>query len=102
MTILHVSDLHFDKRWFHWLSVFAPRHDVLVIAGDLLDHAHPAAPAKQAEPAKVIDLVSALQASLGEAPAEKKGAASKAKTKSTSKKRATAKKKPAAKKKEIA
>ena len=49
MTILHVSDLHFDKRWFHWLSVFAPRHDVLVIAGDLLDHAHPAAPAKQAD-----------------------------------------------------
>lgn len=61
-----------------------------------------AAPAKQAEPAKVIDLVSALQASLGEAPTPKKASASKAKVKSGTKKSTPAKKKPATKKKEIA
>ncbi len=47
MTILHVSDLHFDKRWFDWLSDSAPHHDLLVISGDILDHAHPVYPTKQ-------------------------------------------------------
>lgn len=38
MTILHVSDLHFNRRWFNWLADNAPAHDLLVVAGDLLNH----------------------------------------------------------------
>lgn len=38
MIILHVTDLHFNQRWFHWLAQAAPPHDLLVLAGDLLDH----------------------------------------------------------------
>jgi Icc-related predicted phosphoesterase len=37
MTILHVTDLHFNKRWFDWLLHCAPPHDLAVISGDLLD-----------------------------------------------------------------
>jgi hypothetical protein len=37
MTLLHVSDLRFNKTWFRWLSSAAPPHDVLVITGELLD-----------------------------------------------------------------
>jgi Icc-related predicted phosphoesterase len=37
MTILHVSDFHFNKRWFDWLVRRAPPHDLVVISGDLLD-----------------------------------------------------------------
>lgn len=37
MTILHVTDLHFNQRWFDWLRHRAPAHDLLVISGDLLD-----------------------------------------------------------------
>ncbi|MDD3181164.1 MAG: metallophosphoesterase family protein [Opitutaceae bacterium] len=47
MTVLHVADLHFQKRWFHWLSASAPQHDLLVIAGDLLDLAQGGCPASQ-------------------------------------------------------
>ena len=49
MIILHVANLHFHQQWFDWLSHSAPPHDLLVIAGDLLDrdkelpHAHQAA-----------------------------------------------------------
>lgn len=42
MTILHVTDLHFNSRWFHWLLHHAPAHDLLVISGDLLDLTDPA------------------------------------------------------------
>lgn len=37
MIILHVTDLHFNQRWFDWLAQRAPAHDLLVISGDLLD-----------------------------------------------------------------
>lgn len=37
MTILHVTDFHFNKRWFDWLLHRAPSHDLLVMSGDLLD-----------------------------------------------------------------
>lgn len=37
MTILHVTDFHFNKRWFNWLATSAPDHDLLVMSGDLLD-----------------------------------------------------------------
>lgn len=39
MTILHVTDFHFNKRWFHWLLHHAPPHDLAVMSGDLLDRA---------------------------------------------------------------
>ena len=39
MTILHVSDFHFNQRWFDWLLHSAPPHDLVVMSGDLLDHA---------------------------------------------------------------
>lgn len=37
MTILHVTDFHFNKRWFHWLLHRAPAHDLVVMSGDMLD-----------------------------------------------------------------
>jgi len=37
MTILHVTDFHFNKRWFHWLLDTAPAHDLLVMSGDMLN-----------------------------------------------------------------
>ena len=37
MTILHVTDFHFNKRWFDWLLHRAPAHDLVVMSGDLLD-----------------------------------------------------------------
>lgn len=41
MTILHVTDFHFNQRWFDWLLYRAPAHDVTVMSGDLLDLASP-------------------------------------------------------------
>jgi Icc-related predicted phosphoesterase len=41
MTILHVTDFHFNKRWFDWLLHRAPAHDLTVMSGDLLDLASP-------------------------------------------------------------
>lgn len=40
MKILHVSNLRFNRRWYRWLQEHAPRHDLLVIAGNLVDHRH--------------------------------------------------------------
>lgn len=37
MNILHVTDFHFNKSWFHWLHHGAPAHDLLVVSGDLLN-----------------------------------------------------------------
>ena len=37
MTILHVTDFHFNKRWFDWLLRRAPAHDLVVMSGDMLD-----------------------------------------------------------------
>jgi len=37
MTILHVTDFHFHKRWFDWLLHRAPAHDLVVMSGDMLD-----------------------------------------------------------------
>jgi Icc-related predicted phosphoesterase len=37
MTILHVTDFHFNKRWFDWLLHHAPAHDLVVMSGDMLD-----------------------------------------------------------------
>jgi predicted phosphodiesterase len=37
MTILHVSDFHYNKRWFDWLLHRAPAHDLAVMSGDMLD-----------------------------------------------------------------
>ena len=47
MTILHVTDFHFNKRWFHWLSDHAPSHDLLVMSGDMLNLSDPAPHARQ-------------------------------------------------------
>jgi len=37
MTILHVTDFHFNRRWFNWLLSTAGTHDVVVMSGDMLD-----------------------------------------------------------------
>lgn len=37
MTILHVTDFHYNKRWFDWLLDKAPPHDLLAMSGDMLD-----------------------------------------------------------------
>ena len=37
MTILHVTDFHFNQSWFDWLLHRAPAHDVVVMSGDMLD-----------------------------------------------------------------
>ena len=49
MTILHVTDLHFHQPWYTWLATAAPPHDLLVIAGDLLDLNHPASHQRQTD-----------------------------------------------------
>ncbi len=36
MTILHVTDFHFNQRWFDWLLHRAPAHDLVVMSGDML------------------------------------------------------------------
>lgn len=41
MTILHVTDFHFNKHWFDWLLYRAPAHDLTALSGDLLDLASP-------------------------------------------------------------
>ncbi len=41
MNILHVTDLRFNQRWYDWLLHSAPPHDLLAIAGNLLDFSHP-------------------------------------------------------------
>jgi Icc-related predicted phosphoesterase len=41
MTILHVTDFHFNQRWFHWLLHRAPAHDLVVMSGDMLDLSAP-------------------------------------------------------------
>lgn len=47
MIILHVTDFHFHKRWFDWLSDKAPPHDLLVMSGDMLDLSDPTPSRKQ-------------------------------------------------------
>ena len=37
MTILHVTDFHYNQRWFDWLLDQAPPHDLLAMSGDMLD-----------------------------------------------------------------
>lgn len=49
MTILHVSDFHFNTRWFDWLLQQAPPHDLLVMSGDMLDLAGATPHRKQIE-----------------------------------------------------
>jgi Icc-related predicted phosphoesterase len=49
MTILHVTDFHFNKRWFDWLLHRAPAHDLVVMSGDLLDLASPTPHRRQME-----------------------------------------------------
>lgn len=47
MIILHVSNLRSNRRWFQWLLDQAPRHDLLVVAGNLVDHDLPASMSSQ-------------------------------------------------------
>jgi predicted phosphodiesterase len=37
MRILHVTDFHFNKRWFDWLATKAPECDLVCHTGDFLD-----------------------------------------------------------------
>jgi len=36
--LLHVSDLHANKRWFAWLADHAEKYDVIAYTGDFLDN----------------------------------------------------------------
>lgn len=47
MTILHVSDFHFNKRWFNWLLHRAPPHDLVVMSGDMLNLSDPTPQSRQ-------------------------------------------------------
>lgn len=47
MTILHLTDFHYNKRWFEWLANHAPAHDLAVLSGDLLDFGDPTPHRKQ-------------------------------------------------------
>lgn len=47
MTILHITDFHFNKRWFDWLLHRAPAHDLTVMSGDMLDLASATSHRKQ-------------------------------------------------------
>ncbi len=37
MTLLHTTDLHFNKKWFEWISTQQSNYDVFCITGDFLD-----------------------------------------------------------------
>lgn len=37
MTVLVVADLHYNLRWFDWMSSHVREFDLVLIAGDLLD-----------------------------------------------------------------
>jgi len=37
MKILHVTDLHFNKKWFEWILEVQDDYDVVCITGDFLD-----------------------------------------------------------------
>lgn len=37
MTILHTTDLHFNKPWFEWISKQQDKYDVFCITGDFLE-----------------------------------------------------------------
>ncbi|RYD90829.1 MAG: metallophosphoesterase, partial [Sphingomonadales bacterium] len=47
MRILAVADLHYALPQFDWLIQMAPRYDLVIIAGDLLDGASLVTPAAQ-------------------------------------------------------
>jgi Icc-related predicted phosphoesterase len=47
MIILHVTDFHFNQRWFDWLLHRAPPHDLVVMSGDMLDLSAPTPHQKQ-------------------------------------------------------
>lgn len=47
MTILHVTDFHYQQRWFDWLLDQAPPHELLVMSGDMLDLAAATPQSKQ-------------------------------------------------------
>ena len=37
MKILHITDLHFNKHWFEWISTQQDKYDVFCITGDFLE-----------------------------------------------------------------
>lgn len=37
VKILLIADLHSRRHWYHWLVENAPQHDLVAVAGDLLD-----------------------------------------------------------------
>jgi len=37
MKILHTTDLHFNKKWFHWIAGLQDDFDVFCISGDFLE-----------------------------------------------------------------
>jgi Icc-related predicted phosphoesterase len=47
VKILFVADLHANWRWFHWLLEQGPAHELVCIAGDLLDMFDPRGVAHQ-------------------------------------------------------
>lgn len=49
MKILFVTELSFFQPWFKWLTHRSPVHDLLVIAGGLLEPFHPVPQEKQIE-----------------------------------------------------
>lgn len=42
MKILLTADLHAMWHWYEWISAYAPKFDLICIAGDILDGFHPA------------------------------------------------------------
>jgi len=44
MKILLVADLHSQVRWYRWLLRVAPRFNVVVVAGDLINGHHAPVP----------------------------------------------------------
>ena len=37
MKALHVTDFHYNRRWFDWVTEHADEHDLICCTGDLLD-----------------------------------------------------------------
>lgn len=37
MKILHITDLHFNKKWFEWIVINENNYDIFCITGDFID-----------------------------------------------------------------
>ncbi len=47
MKLLHITDLHANRRWFQWIADHAEEYDLIAFTGDFLDLFGPESPGSQ-------------------------------------------------------